>query len=40
MALEKFPDDGPSKLFLQRCQHFLQEEPEPTWDGVYVMKTK
>jgi len=40
LALEKFPDDAPAKLFLQRCQHFLQEEPEPAWDGVYEMKTK
>lgn len=40
LALEKYPNDGPSRLFLARCQHFKKEEPEPNWDGVYVMKTK
>lgn len=40
LALERYPTDGPTKLFLKRCQHFLQEEPDPAWDGVYVMKTK
>ncbi|MFQ5926888.1 MAG: CHASE2 domain-containing protein [Terriglobia bacterium] len=40
LALEHYPNDGPSKLFLERCQQFMQEEPDPAWDGVYVMKTK
>lgn len=38
--LERYPEDGPSKIFLHRCQLYLEEEPEPAWDGVYVMKTK
>jgi len=40
LALERHPHDGPSRLFLARCQQFQQEEPKPGWDGVYVMKTK
>ncbi|MFQ5817701.1 MAG: CHASE2 domain-containing protein [Terriglobia bacterium] len=40
LALERYPDDGPSKLFLARCQQYKQEKPDPAWDGVYVMKTK
>lgn len=40
LAVDKYPDDAPSKLFLKRCQQFAQEAPDPTWDGVFVMKTK
>ena len=35
----QFPDDGPSRLFLQRSRQLLEECPG-TWDGVYAMKTK
>lgn len=38
--LEKYPDDAPSKVFLRRCQEYMKEPPDPSWDGVYVMKTK
>jgi adenylate cyclase len=38
--LAEFPDDGPTQILLQRCIEFMQEAPEPDWDGVYVMKTK
>ncbi|HRP70639.1 MAG TPA: hypothetical protein PLY93_14005 [Turneriella sp.] len=33
-------DDGPSQVYLERCEHFIAEPPPPDWDGVYVMKTK
>ncbi|MBI4462864.1 MAG: adenylate/guanylate cyclase domain-containing protein [Acidobacteria bacterium] len=39
-VLEKYAEDGPAQLFLRRCQQFIQQEPNPDWDGVYVMKTK
>ncbi|MCB1145738.1 MAG: tetratricopeptide repeat protein [Leptospiraceae bacterium] len=39
-ALEIIPDDGPSKLYLERCEHFIEEPPPEDWDGVFVMKTK
>jgi class 3 adenylate cyclase len=37
---EKFPDDGPARLFGARCREFRAAPPGPDWDGVYVMKTK
>ena len=37
---EKHPSDGPTKLFLNRCQHFRREAPEGVWEGVYTMTTK
>lgn len=39
-VLEKYPDDGPSRLFAERCRQYIEEEPDPAWDGVYAMKTK
>ncbi len=39
-VLEKYPDDGPSRLFAERCRKYMEEEPDPAWDGVYAMKTK
>ena len=38
--LERYPDDKPSQVFLARCREFSQQPPPPSWDGVYVMKTK
>ncbi|MBX4190023.1 adenylate/guanylate cyclase domain-containing protein [Candidatus Parcubacteria bacterium] len=31
--------DGPTKLYLERCQ-YLQEHPPESWNGVYEFKTK
>ncbi|OQW48610.1 MAG: hypothetical protein A4S09_04215 [Proteobacteria bacterium SG_bin7] len=39
-ALESKPDDGPSKLYLERCLEYKAEPPPSDWDGVFVMKTK
>jgi adenylate cyclase len=39
-VLLKFPDDGPSQVFLERAIEFSQSAPDGEWDGVYVMKTK
>jgi adenylate cyclase len=38
--LAEYPDDGPTQVLLQRCLEFMEEAPEPDWDGVYVMKSK
>jgi adenylate cyclase len=38
--LATYPDDGPTRLFLQRTLEFMENAPEPDWDGVYVMKSK
>jgi adenylate cyclase len=35
-----YPEDGPTRVFLQRALEFLEEAPESNWDGVYVMKSK
>jgi adenylate cyclase len=38
--LDRWPNDGPSILYLKRCQDYLSEEPEPDWDGVFTMTHK
>ncbi|MFW6212539.1 MAG: CHASE2 domain-containing protein [Spirochaetota bacterium] len=39
-VLDEFPEDGPSKLYLKRCQDFMKKPPRPDWDGVYNMESK
>lgn len=39
-ALLRWPDDGPARVFLSRCEEYLAEEPPADWEGVYVMKHK
>jgi adenylate cyclase len=39
-ALHHSPQDGPSKIFLARCEEYLVEGPAADWDGVYSMKHK
>lgn len=39
-ALKLDPEDGPSKIYFERCEEYIKEPPPPDWDGVYVMKTK
>ncbi|OFW27552.1 MAG: hypothetical protein A3H27_13615 [Acidobacteria bacterium RIFCSPLOWO2_02_FULL_59_13] len=36
----RYPSDGPTKLFLDRCQHFLEAAPQGVWDGVFTMSHK
>ncbi len=38
--LATYPNDGPTQVLLQRCLEFIEEPPDPGWDGVYVMKSK
>ena len=38
--LAVYPDDGPTRVFLQRALEYLENAPESDWDGVYVMKSK
>lgn len=38
--LGRWPNDGPARLFLARCDEYLAEEPAADWDGVYVMTHK
>ena len=37
---ERHPDDGPTKLYLERCRKNLEEAPPGDWDGVHRMKIK
>ncbi|MCX7834726.1 MAG: adenylate/guanylate cyclase domain-containing protein [bacterium] len=39
-ALASDPEDGPSKVFLKRCQEYLLTPPPKDWDGVYVITEK
>ncbi len=38
--LERVPDDAPSRLYIQRCNAFIQSPPCDGWDGVYVAGSK
>lgn len=33
-------EDGPSIMYIERCEHMRVSPPAADWDGVYVMKTK
>jgi adenylate cyclase len=39
-CLNLFPEDGPSKVFIDRCKYYKENEPEASWSGVYIRKTK
>jgi len=39
-ALVAEPDDGPSRLYLERCDYYIQNPPPEDWDGVFTMTTK
>jgi len=39
-ALDIKQDDGPAKVYFERCEHYLKNPPPPDWDGVFVMTTK
>ena len=38
--LKEHPGDGPSRLYIKRCDEFLAEPPPMDWDGVYMAKSK
>ncbi len=38
--LEKYPEDGPSRMYWKRCQDYLFDEPPVGWDGVFTMTHK
>jgi len=39
-VLEKYAEDGPAQLYIERCRDMLAAPPEPDWDGVTIMETK
>jgi adenylate cyclase len=34
------PADRPSRLYIERCEHFLETPPPQDWDGVWTMTSK
>jgi adenylate cyclase len=38
--LRRWPKDGPSRVFIDRCDEYLAQGPGADWDGVYVMTHK
>ena len=38
--LERFPGDGPSTLFIRRCDEMMEAPPGENWDGVFKMEHK
>ncbi|MFN4244820.1 MAG: tetratricopeptide repeat protein [Brevinematia bacterium] len=32
--------DGPSRVYVDRCKEYIKNPPPPDWDGVFEMKTK
>ncbi|OGL43035.1 MAG: hypothetical protein A2161_01200 [Candidatus Schekmanbacteria bacterium RBG_13_48_7] len=39
-VLESDSNDGPSKIYLDRCRMFRMSPPPEDWDGIFSMKTK
>jgi adenylate cyclase len=38
--LKARPEDGPSVIYVKRCQEYLKKPPVATWDGVYNLTSK
>ncbi len=36
----ELPKDGPSRVFLERCEQFQKEPPPANWDGVFNLTRK
>ena len=34
------PDDGPSRVMIERCRIYCETPPEDGWDGVFVATSK
>jgi len=39
-VLDARPLDGPSRMYLERCEDLVVAPPPPDWDGVFVMTHK
>lgn len=39
-VLDRWPEDGPSRMYWKRCQEYLFDEPPSAWDGVFTMTHK
>jgi len=34
------PQDGPTNLYISRCEAYIASPPPADWDGVFTMTTK
>lgn len=39
-ALEHNENDKLSKLYIERCNHYIKSPPGPNWDGVWALSSK
>ena len=39
-VLDVIPNDVPAKLYITRCNEYIENPPGEDWDGVYTMTTK
>ena len=39
-ASELLPHDEPSKLYVERCQYYIENPPDKDWNRVFIMKSK
>jgi len=39
-VLEKYPEDGPSKHYVERCRQYQEYPPAPDWDGSFNLTEK
>lgn len=39
-ALRLKPEDGPTKVYIGRCEEYKKNEPDENWSGVFVMTSK
>jgi len=40
LILRLFPEDGPSRLYQNRCRQFQEQAPDANWDGVFDLSGK
>jgi adenylate cyclase len=38
--LGKWPEDGPARVYCERCEEYIADEPPANWDGVFIMTHK
>lgn len=39
-VLQNFPNDGPAKIYLDRCNKYMKKPMPASWDGVYNLTSK
>ncbi len=38
--LDRWPEEGPARMYWKRCQEYLFDEPPTNWDGIFTMTHK